>query len=379
MFRNVTIHTLKKMFSLAFDRLNAGHPWQPFFIVGAPGLGKTHLYRYVLRAMYAEHLGVSIDEVGVVEVLAAEKDPTATAGLDIPVKRDDGTWVTRKVQSPVITQIEETGCKYGLLTLEELGSAPQDMQKVLSPLLDPDTRTIGDDKIPDGWLVNANGNRAQDKSGAVATLAHLSDRVRFLNLVFCLTSWLKWAKDNCVNVFIREFVAAFADQSLFATCVPSSREPVQSCTPRSIVNASRDLDAYMANPDFSGWMDEWFKDMLSSNIGDAATDMMSGYMAQRDQVPDFSQIIADPKGCLLSDETVWQRISGDIAISGIEDDHTADRALQYIVRMRPELQVPLGTKLIKICNQQGLELYESNTAQVFQQKYKDLLPLAFNF
>ena len=378
MLKNVKIPKLISMFEVALHSLTLGKPWQPFFVVGSPGLGKTHIFRHILREMYAKHLGVTLEEVGIVEWTCSEKDPTSSAGYDVPVTDRDGRLVTRNSLSPLIDKIEQTGLKYGIVTLEELGNTLQDMQKIMSPLLDANTKTIGEDHLPKGWeVVNANGNRAQDQSGAIATLAHLCDRVRFVNLVFCINAFIQWCVSNSINVFIQEVAKAFWDKGLFADAVPSSREPEQFSTPRSLVNMSYDLDAFMDMDAFDGSFPEYMKDMFASNIGDTATAIIVKFMAQRDQVPSTEQIFANPESCLLSDQQAWQRISGDMAIAAMTDDRTADRALQYICRMRTEVKVVLAMKLLRVVNRNGMHLYGSDSLQKLQIEYPELLELSY--
>ena len=84
----------------------------------------------------------------------------------------------------------------------------------------------------------------------------------------------------------------------------------------------------------------------------------------------------DPDHCKLSDQIGWQRVAGGIAISGICDDYTADAAIRYVMRMRSDLQITMGTKLVKSVQQKNLGISGSNTAQQFMLKYRDLLPLA---
>ena len=376
MFTATTIPKLELMFDVSLDRFFSGQGWQPFFIVGSPGLGKTQITKYMLRQQMADKLGVPLDDIGYFAFGANERDPAEAAGVGMPVKDAEGTWITRFLQSPMVTGINGTAKKYGVLALEELGAATQDMQKVLSALLDPDTREVGGVRIPEGWIPIANGNRAEDKCGAVATLSHLSDRVRFLDLKFDNRRWQVWAADNGVNELVREVVNALHTQGLFVDVVPSSRDSQQFCTPRSIVLASKDIDAIMDSVHFTGTFTGWMRDMIESNIGPQATEMVCTYLNRRDEVPSLDQIMRDPQGCKLSDHIGWQRVSAGIAINGIVDDSSADAAIQYVTRMRSDLQITMGTKLVKAVQRKGLSFSGSDTAQKFVLKYRDLLPLA---
>ena len=52
-----------------------------------------------------------------------------------------------------------------------------------------------------------------------------------------------------------------------------------------------------------------------------------------------------------------------------------EAALQYIVRLRPDLQVSLGTKLLRVSAKNGWVL-TSDVATAFIQKFHELIPLA---
>ena len=108
---------------------------------------------------------------------------------------------TQFTKPPVLT-IERhvaDGYKYGILLLDELMQAGQDVQKVLSDVLDPDERTIAGHPLPEGWIVAFTGNRARDKSGATRLLSMLTNRALVGELNFDVTQWSQWAIGAGVN------------------------------------------------------------------------------------------------------------------------------------------------------------------------------------
>ena len=63
------------------------------------------------------------------------------------------------------------------------------------------------------------------------------------------------------------------------------------------------------------------------------------------------------------------------AINSAETASTGEAALQYITRLRPDLQVSLGSKLLRLSAKRGWVL-TSSTATAFIAKFHELLPLA---
>ena len=77
----------------------------------------------------------------------------------------------------------------------------------------------------------------------------------------------------------------------------------------------------------------------------------------------------------MPDQTGFQMIAANMAMGAVVNSHTAEAALHYIVRLRPDLQVSLGTKLMRISTRAGWAMTDP-LAAAFIEKFHDLLPLA---
>ena len=347
---------------------------QPVGLIGPVGVGKTQYFKGWFRDLYAEHVGVSADDLGFIQERVANRDSAEIAGVALPSKDADGNLRTTFTVAPLITKIRETGKPYGIILIDELMQATADVQKVLADLLDPAERTIGGHPIPDGWIVCFTGNRTSDKSGATRMLSHLLNRCAVFELQFDVKGWADWAADNGVNPLAIDCAMAYADDGFFADCVPTEDGPF--CTPRSLVRAAQHLTAFTESADFDGMtIPSYVESLLAANIGDRAAGMLTRHIAMADQVPTAAEIFADPTGVNVPDATGYQLLAANRAINCASDADTGEAALAYITRLRPDLQVSLGSKLLRASARNGWVL-TSNVAVAFIHKFHDLLPLA---
>ena len=347
---------------------------QPVGLIGPVGVGKTQYFKGWFRDLYAEHVGVSADQLGFIQERVANRDSAEIAGVALPSKDADGNLRTTFTIAPLITKIRDTGKQYGIILIDELMQAPADVQKVLADLLDPAERTIGGHPIPDGWIVCFTGNRTNDKSGATRMLSHLLNRCAVFELEFDTSGWAEWAADNGVNPIAIDCANVYKDDGFFADCVPSEDGPF--CTPRSLVRAAQHLTAFMDSADFDGMtIPSYVESLIAANIGDRSAGILTRHIAMADLVPTAAEIFADPTGVSVPDATGYQLLAANRAINAASDADTGEAALAYITRLRPDLQVSLGSKLLRASARNGWVL-TSSVAVAFIQKFHDLLPLA---
>jgi hypothetical protein len=92
-------------------------------------------------------------------------------------------------------------------------------------------------------------------------------------------------------------------------------------------------------------------------------------------VPMGHEILADPTGAMVPDDTGFQQLAANRAMNAIVSEADGDAALTYIVRLRPDLQVSLGAKLIRRSVREGWTM-ASPVANAFIRKFSEFLPLA---
>ena len=346
----------------------------PVGLIGPVGVGKTQYFKGVFREAYAEHVGLASDQIGFIQERVANRDSAEIAGVALPSKDANGDIITQFTKPPLITKIEQTGREYGIILFDELAQAGTDVQKVLSDVLDPAERTLAGWAIPDGWIIAWTGNRTSDKSGANRVLSMLLNRGPVFELGFNVGGWAVWAGENGVNALAIDCAMAYADEGFFVDCVPTEDGPF--CTPRSLVRAAQHLTVYTDSPEFDGVsIPSYVEALIAASIGARSAGMLTRHIAMADQVPTADEILADPTGANVPDATGYQLLAANRAINSAHDDDTGEAALLYVVRLRPDLQVSLGSKLLRASARNGWTL-TSDVAVAFIHKFHDLLPLA---
>jgi hypothetical protein len=358
--------------------------WQPVIALGAPGSGKTYFCTKVLPRIIAECLGCDVSEVAVVPEKPARRDATEMAGMGLPFEDERG-WITKHAIAPVLIRIQDAidaGAKYVILVWDEAAAAALPEQKVLSDSLDPEENKVGHFDLQKGWndgegkvFVCGTGNRAKDKAGSINMLAQNTDRALVVTVKRDVVGWAEdYATPNGVNPIMIECALAHADDGFFAEEIPATQEPFN--TERSTTMASKHLDAIMAEPQFTGMLTPLDEKMLATNIGWSAARRVSEWIQRRDNVPTGAQIIASPETVMVPPETGFQLLAAQLALAEVNDVRSATAALHYIVRLRKDLRVSLGVKLMNISSKAGWMMTDP-LAQSFIMEFNEFLPLTF--
>lgn len=361
---------------------------QAIIILGAPGSGKSQwtYKKHIpnsLPNIFAECLGVDVSEIGIVIEKPARRDAAEMAGVALPMEGENGEVYTQFTVSPIIKKIEATGKRYGLLIFDEGAAAAIPEAKLLSDCLDANEHAIGGNWLPGAdhpdappglWIVVLTGNRTEDKAQSMKLLSQNISRALCFNLIF---DPVGWKEDFCdvegINPIVVECAMANVENGFFADAVPA--EQVSYNTPRSTVAASYHLDEFMASPEFTGTIPPRMENMLAANMGPAAAKMLADWIAQRDHIPTAEDIMANPETAKVPDQTGFQQLAAHIAMGAVKDVHTATAALHYIVRLRKDLQISLGVKLLNITSRNGW-LMTDPLASAFIAEHHEFLPVA---
>ena len=350
--------------------------FQALGLIGAPAMGKTMYFQTRFREHMANHYGVQTDDIGIViEKIGQAEDAAAVNGLTLPSKLADGTIATVKSKPSILVRIEATGKEYGVLLLDEAAQAGTNVVGSLGDTFNRKEHKVGDWPLPEGWVVVFTGNRIEDKSGSRQFPFHLiAGRGIMVNLLQDTTGWVGWARDAGVNPLFVGFIEAEYSNAGFANEVPKKYGPY--LTPRSGVAAAAHLDAFMASDEFTGYgIPPYIVKLLAMNIGPSAASALEEHIKTADKVPSGEEIISDPEGAMVPDDTGFQQLAANRAMNVMMSEESMDAALRYIVRLRPDLQVSLGTKLIRRSVDEGWTMV-SPLANAFLEKFSEFLPLA---
>jgi hypothetical protein len=380
-FPTFSFRELAKVISV---NLNSG-TFQAVMMFAAPGSGKTVFATKYLPQILADFHGIDVADVGMVVEKPARRKADEMAGVAMPIEANaedsaigfaEGDWYTDFTVSPIIVKIRKTRKEVGILVLDEAGQAGNPEQKLLSDCFDADEHAIGGSDLPRSWIVVGTANRTEDKAGSFKILSQNIDRVLPANIVVPVQDWIEdFCIPNNINPIVQECALAYADSGFFADAVPAGQEVFN--TRRSTVRASKHLDAFMASPEFDGTIPRWMEKMLAGNMGNASAKILVDYIARRDMLPTAADIMGDPDGCMVPDQTGFQMIAANIAMAQVRDVRTATAALKYICRLRQDLQVSLGVKLMTISSKAGW-LVSDPVAHEFIGKFQEFLPLAWS-
>jgi len=355
-------------------------PQLPILAVGGAGTGKTYLATHGMRDIWAAANNVQPEEVAVLIERCADRDAAEFAGLMMPAKDENGEVVTKSIKPDLVRKIEALraqGYNYILLVLDEICQADSSVQKTLSSVLDRRDNTLGGHDLGAGIFVTGTGNRLKDKSGAQNILAHLKNRVLFFEMEgysdHTVGSWIRdFAEPNSLNLLIIDCARENANE-LFDDTPPSNGDPMM--TFRSATNVSALLTTYQeqsGDSEISASMER----LIAAAVGDRAASIIADYCETVALgVPTRNEILADPEGANVPDVTGSQNSAGTLALSIATDSASTDAAIKYIVRLRPDLQVQLGARLLAKAERIGACM-TSATATSFISQHIDLIELA---
>lgn len=161
----------------------------PIMLRGAAGIGKSSIVKDI-----ADSLGI-----GFVDVRLAQMERVDFAGL--PRVSPDGMteWCVPKFWPREMNS-------RGIILLDEITSAPSDVQvAAYSLVLDrkiPNTDYV----LPDGWLIVAAGNRAEDRAVVKAMSSALANRFAHYEVEVNPQEWNNWAIAHDTHPSVTGFI-----------------------------------------------------------------------------------------------------------------------------------------------------------------------------
>mgnify|MGYP001161057777 CR=1 FL=1 len=348
-------------------------------VVGAAGTGKTYIMTNQVRELWAETNNVSVDKVATLVYRCADRDAAEFAGLMMPSRNKAGDLETvasipdllRKIQD-----LRDQDHSHIVLVLDEIMQASPDVQKTLSDLLDRNTNTLGGHDLGDGIFIVGTGNRQQDKSGAKPALGHLRNRVALFELEgytdATVEGWIRdYAEPAGLLPAIIDVARKHAEDKFFADSVPIDGAYNSF---RGLTNASRLVSTYMQRTGRAK-LDRSMEGLIASVIGESAAQVIADHLDCEGEVPTADDILSNPETALVPSQTGYQNIAGTLALQIANDEQSLDASIKYIQRLRPDLQVQLGVRLLNKSRRLGLILI-SDTAQEFIRSHTDLIQLA---
>lgn len=178
---------LGQQLSLLAERPELAHDLPPVMLWGPPGVGKSSIVREVCEQQ----------EVGFIDIRLSQREPVDLRGLPVP-KGDSVDWL-------ISGEWPRNPDSRGIILFDEITAADRSLQVAAYELI-LDRRLGNLYSLPDGWLVVAAGNRAEDRAVATTFSSALANRFCHLDVTADLESWCLWAAANALHPDILGFV-----------------------------------------------------------------------------------------------------------------------------------------------------------------------------
>lgn len=245
-----------------------------------PGIGKTDQVRDAVKQLSAQYG----EEFGFVEEHLASRSEVDLRGYLIPTT-DGQARYTKPDFWHVVEQYPR-----GILFLDELFQCTTEMQKAIAPLLQE--KRIGENVLPDGWIVVGATNGVEHRSGVVPALSHVTNRI-------CIMDVDPPTPDELAAYYMRhgtpaECIALVLKSPSTVLGLSPVAQGTPYCTPRSFKRVGDLMNTY-GSP----------MEALTSSVGQAIIEGFIGKPAfvelaaicqLVETLPNMDEILADPEG-----------------------------------------------------------------------------------
>ncbi|MDY3249770.1 MAG: AAA family ATPase [Candidatus Choladocola sp.] len=180
---------------------------RPVLLIGPPGIGKT-----AVMEQAAAECGI-----GFVSYTMTHHTRQSAVGLPfIEHHQFDGRdyavteYTMSEILSTVYQCIEETGCREGLLFLDEINCVSETLAPSMLQFLQ--NKTFGSHRLPEGWILAAAGNPQEyNKSVREFDIATL-DRLKYITVEADYDAWRPYALENCIHGAILSYLDTHREQ-----------------------------------------------------------------------------------------------------------------------------------------------------------------------
>ena len=177
---------------------------RPVFVWGPPGIGKSSIVN-----QFADEMALPC-----VSLLGSQLAPEDIIGVPQII---DGR---SRFCPPTMIAREEPYC----LFLDELNACSHEVQKAFYSLIQD--RRIGEYALPEGSIVIAAGNRANDSAIVKTMSSALINRMVHVHLKASHRDWLDWAYGNSIHHLVIQYIETRPDH--LWTQPPKHEEPFSS-------------------------------------------------------------------------------------------------------------------------------------------------------
>lgn len=334
----VTIEELRKLIPTIGKELTP-------IIQSEPGCGKTSLLNLI-----KEDLG---DKYDYIYVDCPVKDMSDIA-MTIP------NHATKTLESYVGSLFKLDSDKPKVILLDEFMKSPKLLQVIFTRLMLE--RCVGDTPLPEGSIVFGTSNNQSDGVGDTM-LAHAGNRVCIIGMEKPdVNSWLAWATNNKVSALVRAFVHTFprclasytdGNQDDNPYIFNPKKPQLSFVSPRSLAKSSVIVD----NRNSLG--ENATMAALGGTIGQSASADMSAFMRLEKDLPEFSEIVANPETTPIPEAISAQLMLMFQAVDKMDTQATLTAFMKYLKRLASsEMQAVFFTMIVR--HKTAVKLARSN-------------------
>lgn len=156
---------------------------------GAPGIGKTTIVKEI-----AHRLGISFKVVLLSQMERVDICGLPSVNDNVTAWNVPGMWPRDKDSK-------------GILLLDEITSAPSDVQVAAYQLVLDRCISNSNYKLPDGWVVIAAGNRTIDRAVVKTMSSALANRFLHIEMEPNAEDWIAWAIPHDIDPAVTGFIS----------------------------------------------------------------------------------------------------------------------------------------------------------------------------
>ena len=174
---------------------------RPILLMGPPGIGKTQIMEQI-----ASETGV-----GLVSYTITHHTRQSAIGLPFIEQRTYGGEVfsvTEYTMSEILASVyrvmEDTGCKEGILFLDEINCVSETLAPMMLQFLQ--CKTFGNQRLPEGWVIVAAGNPPEYNKSVREFDVVTLDRVKRIDVEEDFAVWKEYASRKGIHGAILSYL-----------------------------------------------------------------------------------------------------------------------------------------------------------------------------
>jgi hypothetical protein len=344
-------------------------------LVSSPGVGKSDAVRQYIDWLKKMNPGKT---VGFQIMFMATYTPVDLLGYMIPVTAPDGSKITSFTTPMWMFSTEGkllSSYDIAVLFIDEYGQGEPDTKKGAAELLLHGQ--VGPHYLGPNCMRIAASNRMSDRSGVTKSLDFVINRRAEVPVTTNYECWEIFAIEQGIPTVFMFYAKRFGDERIFNNDVPKVQGPWP--TARSYVMAINYLEAKRKLMEEQGiaWENYGCNDpesaaenmsALRGIVGEAMAGDLISFIRQRDALPDFDEIVADPDNAKLPSTPDARYMAAHECAFHVTDKNIGQVA-KFIARLPQEYSVTFALPAVKrhprlLLNKDFQQFMRSNQALI---------------